>query len=179
MALIGKALLGGVLGFVAIIALIVIGDAVGLSQGATGAVITVLIVASVVGYGWWSQTRIGRTCRALRAQLLAGHPVAYVCGLEMASTKSMISSDADELVVWDVERGELVEAVRVPRGSVQVTRQRVQTAMAKKYDGIRVDMPQGPLRLSLYSDSFWGLVFPMRGADLDVAVAALQRGAAG
>jgi hypothetical protein len=179
MALIGKALLWSVLLFVALIALIVIGDAVGLSQGATGAVITVLIVASVIGYGWWSQTRIGRTCRAMRGQLLANHPVAYVCGFEMVPTKCMISSDADELVVWDVEHGQLVEAVRVPRGSVQVTRQRVQTAMAKKYDGIRVDMPQGPLRLALYTDSFWGLVFPMRGTELDEAAAALQRGAAG
>jgi hypothetical protein len=51
--------------------------------------------------------------------------------------------------------------------------------MAKKYDGIHLvwrSSPQGELRLSLYNDSFWGLVLPMRGAALDEAVDALGRG---
>ncbi|MEO8690681.1 MAG: hypothetical protein ABI611_20995 [Solirubrobacteraceae bacterium] len=162
--------------------MIVLSDAVGLGQGAAGALITALIVAGVIGYGWWSQARTLRTCHALRGQLLAGHPVAYVCGFEMSSSKSMVSSDADQLVVWDIERGQLVEAMRIPRGSVHVTRDRVQTAAAKKYDGIRLawsSNPRGQLGLALYNVSFWGLVFPMRGAELDAAVDALRRGGAG
>ena len=111
--------------------------------------------------------------------VLATHPVAYVCVFELASSKSMVSSGADALVVWEIEDGELVPVMHVPRGLVEVTRDRVQAAAAKKYDGVWIASganPQDQLRLALYNDSFWGLILPMRGADLDQAVDALQRG---
>jgi hypothetical protein len=167
---------------IAIVALIVLGDATGIGQAGSGALIIFLIIAGVIGYGWWSEARILRTCHALRGQLLARHPVVYVCGFEMSSSKSMVSSDADQLVVSDIEGGQLVEVTRRPRASVQVTRARVQTALAKKYDGVRIawgSRPEDQLLLSLYHESFWGLVFPMRGAELDEAVDALRRGDTG
>jgi hypothetical protein len=62
---------------------------------------------------------------------------------------------------------------------VQVTRGRAQTATAKKYDGLELEWGAGPeahqLRLTLYDDTFWGLVFSMRGAALDAAVDALRQ----
>lgn len=168
---------------IAIVALIVLSEAAGLSQGVTGIVLTVLIVGGVIGYGCWSEARILATCRALRAQLLASHPVAYACALELASSKSMFSADAGHLSVWEIEGGELVEIVRVPRASVQVTRGRVRAAAAKQYDGLHLDWSEDSqahrLRLSLYAVSFWGLLIPMRGAKLDAAVDALRHSAGG
>jgi hypothetical protein len=182
-ALIGKALLGGLLLFVLLIAAIVAFDALGISQGVQAILFVVLIVGSVIAFGTWSQNRIRRTYAQARAALLADHPVAYVCGLETSgSEKHLISSDAQQVVVWSVERGRPAALVRIPRASVRASRRRVQTAMAKKYDGLGLDWPDAPegrtLRLSLFDDSFWGLVFPLRGARLDAAIAALQRGAA-
>lgn len=180
MKAIGKALLGGLVLVVVIVGLIVAGDSLELSQGVTGGVIAVLIVAGVVGYGWLSQARIQRRYHRLLHELLARHRIAYVCGFEgVGSQKGLLSSDDEQLALWQVRDDQLVPLTTLPRGTVQVTRDRVQAAVAKKYDGICVSwgaQPDERARFVLYADSFWGLVFPIRGADLDEAVRRLNGG---
>jgi hypothetical protein len=106
-------------------------------------------------------------------------PVAYFCSFFGDTAPRVITSDEQEIAIWDITKGQPQKTLALPRNEVEVTKGSVQVAAVRSVPGlvlINKANPQQVFPINLCPDKLNIIFSPKKGAELDEAIQRIQSG---
>lgn len=106
-------------------------------------------------------------------------PVAYFCSFFGDTAPRVITSDEQEIVIWDITKDQPQKAFALPKSDVEITKGSVQVAAVRSVPGlvlISKANPQQVVPINLCPDKLNMIFSPKKGAELDEAIQRIQSG---